>query len=104
MSRTLTRCFYLASFAFALSACGSSDAAAPKKSVTRVATPDSEFKPVELESTVNTLVTEIGKTDAKSLQLAVVLKSLTGYWEPVKLGSNRAFGELGVAGVVVAPD
>ncbi len=104
MPRTLNRCFYLASFAFALSACGSSDEAAQKKSVTRVAIPDSEFKPVELENTVDTLVTEIGKTDAKSLQLAVVLKSLTGYWQPIKLGSNRAFGELGVAGVVVAPD
>jgi ribose transport system substrate-binding protein len=103
MSRTLNRCLSLASLALALSACSSDENAAPKKVVTRVEVPDSEFKPVELEETVNTLVNEIGKTESKPLQLGVVLKSLTGYWEPVKLGANRAFGELGVAGVVVAP-
>jgi len=99
----LNRCTLLASLALALSACGSSDDAAPKKVVTRVETPDSEFKPVELEDTVNTLVSEISKTSSKDLQLGVMLKSLTGYWEPVKLGANRAIGELGVSGVVLAP-
>lgn len=103
MPRTLHRCLCLASLAFALSACGASEDAAPKKVVTRVQIPDSDFKPVDLEATVNELVSEIGKTDSKPLQLGVVLKSLTGYWEPVKLGANRAFGELGVSGVVVAP-
>ena len=74
-----------------------------KKIITRVEIPDSEFKPMELESTVDTLVNEIGKTDPQKLQLGVVLKELTGYWEPVKVGANRAFGELGVSGVVIAP-
>jgi ribose transport system substrate-binding protein len=103
MSRSFSRCFYLAGLAFALSACGSNDDAEPKKVVTRVDIPESEFKPVELEETVDRLVKEIAKTEAKSLQLDVVLKSLTGYWEPVKLGANRAFGELDVTGSVVAP-
>jgi ribose transport system substrate-binding protein len=103
MSRTLNRCLSLASIALALSACGSNEDAASKKVVTRVEIPDSEFKPVELEETVNTLVSEIGKTESKELQLGIVLKKLVGYWEPVKLGANRAFGELGVSGVVVAP-
>jgi len=99
----LNRCSLLASLALALSACGSNDDAAPKKVVTRVETPDSEFKPVELEDTVNTLVGEIGKTSTKDLRIGIMLKSLTAYWEPVKLGANRALGELGVSGVVLAP-
>lgn len=89
--------------ALALGACSSTDDASTKKTINRVEIPESEFKPVELESTIDTLVTEIGKTEAEDLQLAVVLKELTGYWEPVKVGANRAFGELGVSGVVLAP-
>lgn len=103
MSRHFARFSSLAGLALALSACSSTEDAGPKKVVTRVEIPDSEFKPVELESTVNKLVSEIQKTSDQGLQLAVVLKNLTGYWEPVKLGANRAFGELGVSGVVLAP-
>jgi ribose transport system substrate-binding protein len=103
MSRKLSSCIHLVGLALALSACGSEDEAAAKKSITRVEIPDSEFKPVELEQTIETLVREIGKTEPKELQLGVVLKELTGYWEPVKIGANRAIGELGVSGVVLAP-
>lgn len=104
MSRKLNRCIHLAGLALALSACGSTNDAAPEtKTVTRVEVPASEFKPVQLEDTINTLVTEIGKTAPKQLQLGVVLKDLTSYWVPVKVGANRAFGELGVSGVVLAP-
>jgi ribose transport system substrate-binding protein len=103
MSRTLNRCIHVAGFALALSACGSNGEAPATKTVTRVEIPASEFKPVELEDTINTLVTEMGKTAPKQLQLGVVLKDLTGYWEPMKVGANRAFGELGVSGVVLAP-
>lgn len=103
MSRKLSRCIHLVGLACALSACGADDNAAPKKSVTRVAIPESEFKPTELEDTVNTLVAEIQKTSPKQLQLGVVLKDTTGYWETVKIGANRALGELGVSGVVLAP-
>jgi ribose transport system substrate-binding protein len=103
MSVKLTRCIYLSGLALALSACGADDTAATKKSVTRVEVPESPFKPVALEDTINALVDEIGKTEPKQLQLGVVLKDLAGYWEPVKVGANRAFGELGVSGVVLAP-
>src|SRR5262245_30004020 len=105
MSRQLARSIHLIGLGLGLTAlaCGSTDDAAPKKPITRVEIPDSDFKPVELENTVDTLVHEISKTDPKPLQLGVVLKELTGYWEPVKVGANRAFGELGVSGVVVAP-
>ncbi len=107
MSRKLIRCIHLAGLALAFSAlpaCSSTDTGAPEtKTVTRVQVPASEFKPVQLEDTINTLVTEIGKTAPKQLQLGVVLKDLTSYWVPVKVGANRAFGELGVSGVVLAP-
>ena len=103
MSRKLNQCLHVAGLALALAACGSTDETTPTKSVTRVEIPASEFKPVELEDTINSLVKEIGKTPPKPLQLGVVLKELTGYWEPVKVGANRAFGELGVSGVVLAP-
>ncbi len=103
MSLKLSRCIHLAGLAYALVACGSDDSAAPKKSVSRVEIPESEFKPIELEDTVNTLVSEIQKTNPKQLQLAVVLKDNSNFWESVKIGANRAFGELGVSGVVLAP-
>jgi len=74
-----------------------------KKVINRVVVPDSQFKPSDLEAIIGNLVTEIGKTDAHTYQLSVVLKQLTGYWEPIKVGVNRAFGELGVQGVVTAP-
>lgn len=103
MSVRLTRCIHLSGLALALTACGADDTSATKKSVTRVEIPESEFKPVALEETIDTLVKEIQKTEPKQMQLGVVLKDLTGYWEPMKVGANRAFGELGVAGVVLAP-
>lgn len=104
MSRKLGFAVQLTALALLLPACGSNDDAAPTKTVTRVEIPASEFKPVELEETVDTLISEINKTPTQSLQLGVFLKTLTGYWEPVKVGANRAFGELAVSGVVVAPN
>jgi ribose transport system substrate-binding protein len=103
MNRKLNLCLTLTSLALVLAGCGGSEEAAPTKTVTRVEIPESEFKPVELESTIENLITEIGKTEPQALQLGVVLKTLTGYWEPVKVGANRAFGELEVSGVVLAP-
>lgn len=103
MSRSLSRCIHVTALALALTACGSSDEVGAKKQITRVEIPESQFKPVELEDTVNALVKEIDKTEPQALQLGVVLKELTGYWEPVKIGANRAIGELGVSGVVLAP-
>ncbi len=103
MKLKLRLCTVLSSLVFTLSACSSSDDGGGKKVVTRVDVPDSAFKPEALESTVNQLVTEIGKTDPQALQLGVVLKTLDGYWTPVKVAANRAFGELGVSGVVLSP-
>lgn len=94
---------YLSSLILTISACSASEDGSSKKVITRESVTDSAFKPEALETTVNQLVTEIGKTEQQSLQLGVVLKTLDGYWTPVKIAANRAFGELGVSGVVLAP-
>ena len=86
----------------ALAACGQEDPA-PKKEITRVDVPDNAFKPVELETTIGGLVEEIRTTAPASMQVGVVLKTLVGFWKPVMIGANRAIGELGVPGAVVAP-
>lgn len=93
----------LAGLALTLVACGSEDTGTEKKTVSRVYIPENAFTPKALEATIGDLIDEIGKTEPENLQLGVVLKNVTGYWEPVKLGANRAFGELGVSGVVLAP-
>jgi ribose transport system substrate-binding protein len=94
---------YGAGFALVLSSCGGGGAGGQKKVINRIAVPDSPFKPTKLEMTIGSLVDEIGKTDAKEAQLSVLLKELSGYWEPVKIGANRAVGELNVPGLVAAP-
>ncbi len=94
--------FVFLGLAWVVSACGG-EPEAQKKEISRVPVPESSFKPVELEQTIGKLVQAIGETEPAPLQLGIVLKTLTGYWEPVKLGANRALGELEVSGVVVAP-
>lgn len=87
-------------------ACGDtpSSAIAPeKKEIERVAVEESPFKPAELESSIDSLISALGKTEAESFDVAVVTKPFGGYWEPVKVGANRAMGELELPGEVVAP-
>lgn len=103
MKRSLKTLAHITSIALALSACGSDDAGPDKKVVNRAPIPDNQFKPAELENTIGNLVDEISQTEAKELKLGVVLKTFSGYWEPVKLGANRAIGELDVSGAVLAP-
>jgi ribose transport system substrate-binding protein len=93
---------YGAGVALALASCGGGGGG-QKKVINRVPIPESSFKPTALENTIGTLISEIGKTEAKDAQLGVLLKELSGYWEPVQIGSNRAIAELNVPGLVVAP-
>jgi ribose transport system substrate-binding protein len=99
----LNACAPLAAFLLALSGCSAEDAGPEKKVVTRVVVPDNAFKPAALDDTIDELIDALAETEPQQLQLGVVLKTLTGYWEPVKVGANRAFGELDVSGVVLAP-
>jgi ribose transport system substrate-binding protein len=73
------------------------------KVVQRVVIADNEFKPQDLETTVNSLVAAIEKAPPKALTMGVVLKELTNFWAPVATGANRAITELGITGNVVGP-
>lgn len=88
-----------------VSACGNDDSTEKqKKVVTRVAIEESIFKATELEATVDSLIAAIDKTEATDVPLNVNVKALTGYWEPVVVGANRAMAELAVDGEVEAPE
>jgi ribose transport system substrate-binding protein len=103
MNRKLGRLAWSLGLLLGISACGSSGNSATTKAVKRTTLQDSEFKPVELEATVNALVQKIGETAPVDLQIAVVLKQLDGYFLPITTGANRAIGELNLAGQVLAP-
>jgi ribose transport system substrate-binding protein len=83
-------------------ACGSSDPGS-RKSIERATVPDSPFKPVGLETTVDGLVDALTDTEEDTFDVSVILKNLGGYWEPVEVGSNRAITELSLTGQTEAP-
>jgi ribose transport system substrate-binding protein len=103
LNKRFGRLIYGLGVALAASWWGCGGGAPETKVVTRVPIPDNMFKPTDLEMTIGNLITAIGQTEPKTLQLSVVLKALTSYWLPVRTGATRAFGELGVSGIVVAP-
>jgi ribose transport system substrate-binding protein len=88
-------------FGFAAAACSSNDA--PKKTITRVQSTQSVFTPVDLEATVNNMVAAINQANPDSVQLNVILKEVSTYFQPVVVGASRAMGELGATGSATAP-
>lgn len=87
-----------------VSACSSSsNNAGPKKTITRNTTTQSEFTPTELENTINTMVTEINKANPTDMQMNVILKQVSTYFQPVVTGASRAMAELQVTGNTAAP-
>ena len=73
--------------------------------LTRVATPSSEFSPGGIESTIDNVVAEFNKTDQQvGMKISFMPKALDTFFEDAVLGANRAYGELGVLGSVVAPE
>ncbi|MGK4006998.1 substrate-binding domain-containing protein [Sorangium sp. So ce1036] len=96
-----------AAFGLALmmtTACGTSDtvdAGREATAIRRTPTPDNEFTPRELEATIDDLIAEINKGSIEPMQMAVLLKELYGFFEPIATGANRAMGELEVTGNVL---
>ncbi|WP_438007418.1 substrate-binding domain-containing protein [Sorangium sp. So ce321] len=87
-------------------ACGSGETPGASEHVTpivRVPAPENEFTPVELEATVDRLITEINASSSRTMQMAVLLRNATGFWAPVVTAANRAMGELDATGSVVGP-
>jgi len=69
--------------------------------IDRVPVPESRFKPVELEATIDGLIEDVVAEGAtQDIALGVVLKDLFGFWKPVAVGANRAIGELEIPGSV----
>ncbi|WP_437603225.1 substrate-binding domain-containing protein [Sorangium sp. So ce590] len=104
---TIGRC-WMAAFGLTLTtaACGSSDLAdqgTDTTPITRAQAPDNEFTPVELEATVDSLIAELNKSSLEPMQMVVLLKSLSDFFEPIATGANRAMGELEVTGNVLGP-
>ncbi|AUX45433.1 sugar ABC transporter [Sorangium cellulosum] len=84
-------------------ACGTSDATDTGREVTpieRTPVSQNEFTAVEIEATIDELVTEINKSSIEPMQMAVLLKSLNSFFAPIATGASRAVGELGAAGRV----
>ncbi|AUX29660.1 MULTISPECIES: substrate-binding domain-containing protein [Sorangium] len=98
-----------AAFGLALmtAACGSGDTTGEGEQaspiILRAPTPKSEFTATEIEATLDALVDKINEGAIEPMQMAILLKSLGGFFTPITTGANRAMGELGVTGNVVGP-
>jgi len=90
--------------ALGIVACGENKDANDKKDITRVEVADSPFKPNDLEKTIDDLVGALADSAPEDMEVTVITKPLnSGYWEPVRVGANRAMGELELVGQVEAP-
>ncbi|XYI01651.1 substrate-binding domain-containing protein [Sorangium sp. So ce1128] len=87
-------------------ACGSSDtpgAGTKAALIDRTPTPENEFTPVELETTVDNLIAKINEGTVEPMQMVVLLKNLTPFFASIATGASRAMGELEVTGNVLGP-
>lgn len=90
-------------------ACAAEDASQSDKPTEEIAlirrdrTPATEFTPKELEETLDNLVNAINQSGLKPIQMVVLLKHLSTFFEPIATGANRAMGELEAVGNVLGP-
>jgi ribose transport system substrate-binding protein len=103
MKRTAGLLFGILGFGFVAAACSSGGGAPPPKAIVRTQTTVSAFTPADLEATVNNLVAAINEAKPTNMQLNVILKEVSTYFQPVVLGASRAMGELQTTGNVTAP-
>jgi len=90
--------------ALGLVACGENKDESGNKEITRVEVADSPFRPDDLEKSIDNLVDALGDSASEEMEITVITKPLnSGYWEPVRVGANRAMGELELVGQVEAP-
>ncbi|WP_438043943.1 sugar ABC transporter substrate-binding protein [Sorangium sp. So ce128] len=90
-------------------ACAAEDAPQSDKPTEEIAlikrdrTPLTEFTPKELEETVDNLIGAINQSGLEPIQMVVLLKHLSTFFEPIATGANRAMGELEAVGNVLGP-
>jgi ribose transport system substrate-binding protein len=71
----------------------------------RLETPEGDFVPEDIEGVLDDIADAINKTEQQpDMKLAVIPKTMTGYFLTAVLGANRAIGELGVIGSVTASE
>ncbi|WP_437284643.1 substrate-binding domain-containing protein [Sorangium sp. So ce406] len=104
---TVGRC-WMAVFGLIMTtaACGSSDTPGAGTKVPRIdraPTPENEFRPKQLEATVDNLIARVNEGTVDGMQMVVLLKNLTSFFAPIATGANRAMGELEVTGNVLGP-
>ncbi|WP_437916625.1 substrate-binding domain-containing protein [Sorangium sp. So ce302] len=90
-------------------ACAAEDAPQSDKPTEEIAlikrgrTPVTEFTPTELEARIDDLVKAINQSGLEPIQMVVLLKHLSTFFEPIATGANRAMGELEAVGNVLGP-
>lgn len=82
---------------------GGTEANTERKEIERVTVEESPFKPAALEASIDGLIERLDGAEPQTFDMAVITKPFGGYWEPVKVGANRAMAELDLPGEVVAP-
>ncbi|WP_437563337.1 substrate-binding domain-containing protein [Sorangium sp. So ce542] len=104
--KMMGRCWAALGLMLAAAACGSGDAGgegAESDTITRAEIPDNEFFPMELEARIDSLVAELNKISLEPMQMVVLTKNLSDFFEPISVGANRAIGELEAIGNVLGP-
>ncbi|WP_437767853.1 substrate-binding domain-containing protein [Sorangium sp. So ce764] len=90
-------------------ACAAEDAPQSDKPTEEIAlikrdrTPVTEFTPEDIEETVDKLANAINRSGLEPIQMVVLLKHLSTFFEPIATGANRAMGELEAVGNVLGP-
>ncbi|WP_437786802.1 substrate-binding domain-containing protein [Sorangium sp. So ce1097] len=87
-------------------ACASSDTPGAGTEVARInraPTPENEFTPVELETTVDNLIAKVNEGTLEPMQMVVLLKNLSTFFASIATGAGRAMSELEVTGNVLGP-
>ncbi|WP_437682032.1 substrate-binding domain-containing protein [Sorangium sp. So ce131] len=104
---TIGRCWTAAfGLIMATAACGSSDTPGVGTNVPRIErapTPENEFTPVKLETTVDNLIAKVNEGTVEPMQMVVLLKNLTTFFTSIATGASRAMSEIEATGNVLGP-
>ena len=88
---------------WAATACGpKEDAPSANEDIVRLEVPNSPFKPVDLEESIENLVAAFRGSEVEPLEITVITKATSNFWTPVNVGVERAMEELKLTGQVEA--
>jgi ribose transport system substrate-binding protein len=99
MKLTSQVAFCASTLAVLVLGCGGTDSE-PKKEIVRKEIAESPFRPTDLETTIDGLVTALTDVAPDDSKLGLITKGVGSFWDPVMLGANRALAELELDGAV----